>query len=226
MINAAGGTLVVTGSVSGAGGMLINASSDLVLRAGAASGTSITFGGTSADLTLDAPGSVASTLVSLAPSDVIDLVSLAASSASISGGDLIVSLTAGGTLAYTLANANTLDRISTASDGHGGTDVNVFGEAQAGAVTPATVNLGQQHASAVLTQAYTITNTAAFGASSENLDAVFGGVTGALTAAGSIAGLAPGASNSTALAGTLASTTAGLVSGTGTIDLYTDGTGR
>jgi hypothetical protein len=191
MINAAGGTLVVTGSVSGAGGMLINASSDLVLGAGAASGTSITFGGTSADLTLDAPGSVASTLVSLAPSDVIDLVSLAASSASISGGDLIVSLTAGGTLAYTLANANTLDRISTASDGHGGTDVNVFGEAQAGAITPATVNLGQQHASAVLTQAYTVTNTAAFGASSENLDAVFGGVTGALTAAGSIAGLAP-----------------------------------
>jgi hypothetical protein len=216
-------TLTLTGSLSGTGSVLIDADSTLILGAGAASGTSITFGGSLDVLVLDTASSVHSTLVSLAPSDTIDLAGLTATAATISGGNLIVTISGGSTETFALSGANTLDRAAIQSDGNGGTDIAIFAKATAGAIAPVTKNFGEAHAGAVLTQTYTIANTGAYGAYSEDLDAKAGPHSTLVTNSGSFTGLTPGSTNSTALHATLVTTNGGLISGAADVSLYTDG---
>ena len=225
LIDVTGTTLTIANSVTGTGGLLIGGGDELILGAGAASGNGITFGGSLAVLGLDAPASVLGTLVSLAPSDTIDLIGLAASSATITGGDLIVSLTAGGTLSYALSAANALDRLATHADGSGGTDITVFRQATAGTVAPASENFGQHHTGVALTQTYTIASTAAVNPYSENLDGSMGATTGGVMDSGSFTGLAPGAKNSTSLMASLVTSAGGLISGTALVNLESDGSG-
>ncbi len=224
LIKVTSSTLTLANSVSGAGSLLIAPSSELILGAGAASGTDITFGSASV-LGLDAPASVLSTLVSLAPSDTIDLIGLGASAATITGGDLIITLTAGGTLSYTLASANTLDRAAVHSDGSGGDDIVIYREATAGAIAPAAVNFGEKHTGSTLTQTYKIANTATVNPYSENLNGSMGAHSAGITDSGSFTGLAPGATNSTSLMASLVTSSGGLISGTATVNLQTDGSG-
>jgi hypothetical protein len=225
LIDALAGTLDLTSSLSGTGSLLIGSGDELILGSGVSAGERITFGSSLAVLGLGAPGAMLGTLVSLAPSDTIDLEGLAAKSASIAGNTLVVSLTAGGTIAYALATPNTLDRLVTQSDGKGGTDITAFREATASTVTPSPKNFGQAHTGAVLTQTYTISNTAVVNPYSENLDASMGAHSTTVKDSGSFTGLQAGHTNSTALHATLATTAGGLVSGTATVNLYTDGTG-
>ena len=222
VIIAAGGSLVLTGALAGAGGASIEAGADLTLGT-AATGGAITFAGTGGKLTLDAPASVDEQIVSLAPSDTIDLAGLTATSASIAGGNLLISLSAGGTLDYSLANPNPADRFALSSDGHGGTDITVYGDADP-EISPTTTNFGEQHAGALLTEFYTIGNENVFGAYQENLDAGFAGGTGGVTGSGSV-NISVQASNATAISATLSSATGGLISGTGTIGFDSDGNG-
>lgn len=221
-IVAAGGALVLTGALSGAGGLTIEAGADLTLGT-AATGGAITFAGTGGELTLDAPASVGEQLVSLAPSDTIDLAGLSATSAAIVGGNLLISLSTGATLDYGLADPNPADRFALSSDGHGGTDITVFGDAEP-EISPTTTNLGEQHAGAVLTQFYTIGNENVFGAYQENLDAGFAGGTGGVTGSGSV-NISVQASNATAVSATLSSAAGGLATGTGTINFDSEGSG-
>ena len=223
LISVTGSTLTVASAVSGTGSLLIGAGDELVLGAGAAAGNAITFGGSLSVLGLKAPGNVLGTLVSLSPSDTIDLIGSLASSATIIGSELFVTLSAGGTLAYALAAANPLDRAAVVSDGHGGTDITIFRDATASSVTPATVNFGQRHAGSALVETYTVTNSAVVDPYSEKLDGQMGAHTGSVSDSGSFTGLAPGATNKTSLTATLASSTAGVVSGTSVVNLETDG---
>ncbi len=225
LIDVTGSSLTLGAAVSGTGSLLIGAGDELILGAGAATGNSITFGGSLSVLGLDTPKSVLSTLVSLSPSDTIDLIGTLASSATIVGSELIVTLSAGGTIAYALAAANALDRAAAVSDGHGGTDITVFRDATASTVTPGSVNFGERHAGSVLVETYTVTNNAVVDPYSEKLDGSMGAHSGAVADSGSFTGLAPGATNKTSLMATLASTTAGVVSGTATVNLETDGSG-
>jgi hypothetical protein len=221
-VTGTGTTLAITGSLGGTGSVLIGAGDTLIIGAGPGP-AAITFGGSLTALTLDTPLSLTSTLTSLTAGDSIDLAGLAAKSATISGGDLIVSLTAGGTVSYALASPNALDRAAVHADGTGGSDVTIFRQAAAGAVSPTPVNFGQAHAGALLTETYTIANTQIADPYSENLDAAMGAHSAKVTDSGSFTGLAPGAANNSALRATLVTGTGGLISGTATVNLYTDG---
>jgi hypothetical protein len=215
-------TLAITGSLGGTGSVLIGAGDALIIGAGAGP-AAITFGGSLSALTLDTPLSLTSTLTSLTAGDTIDLAGLAAKSATISGGDLIVSLTAGGTVSYALASPNALDRAAVHGDGSGGSDITIFRQAAAGAIYPTPVNFGQAHAGAKLIETYTIGNTQIVDPYSENLDAAMGAHGAKVTDSGSFTGLAPGATNNSALKATLVTGTGGLITGTATVNLYTDG---
>jgi hypothetical protein len=91
-----------------------------------------------------------------------------------------------------------------------------------------TLALGQHHAGDTVTGYIVLSNSAAKGAYSEELDASFSGTTvthGTLTDGGTISLLAAGSTPATSLAVTLGTGAAGTVSGTATIALKSDGTG-
>ena len=94
-----------------------------------------------------------------------------------------------------------------------------------GSATPApTVALGNTRIGGTLGQTFTVRNTATAGAFSEDLNAAFGGSTGAATAAGSINGLVAGGVNGSAMSAALNTGSAGAKSGTVTLNYATAGT--
>ncbi len=218
-----GPTLTLADTLTGTGGALIDAGADLVLGAGAAGTAHISFGGSASVLTLDTPAAMLASLVSLAPSDTIDLVGDPATGATISGGKLIVSLTAGGTLAYNLTSPDPLDRAVTSSDGLGGTDVVIFRQATAGALTPTPIAFGEHHVGTALDTVLTLSNSVKADPYSENLDATMASHSTGIIDAGSFTGLIPGATNATSLSAGLNTATDGTRSGTATVNLFTDG---
>jgi hypothetical protein len=86
-------------------------------------------------------------------------------------------------------------------------------------------DFGQHHVGDTLTQALALSNTAAAGTSSENLDASFSATSGSLTGSGNVALLAAGATDTSDLTVGLNSAIAGAVTGGATLDLTSDGTG-
>ena len=76
----------------------------------------------------------------------------------------------------------------------------------------------------MVSQALTLSNTAAAGSFSEKLDGAFAAASGGITDAGSVSGIAAGAS-STALSVILNTATAGVISGAATVSLISDGAG-
>jgi len=113
-------------SISGTGILFIAPENTFALAASQES-SNISFGAGSPDfdtqLKLQAPRAYTGTLVGLAPGNAIDLEGLIASSATISGSDLLITLSAGGTLSYALSAASALAHATVASDGAGGTDI-------------------------------------------------------------------------------------------------------
>jgi hypothetical protein len=102
---------------------------------------------------------------------------------------------------------------------------NVFRLALASAHSPEPVNFGDRHVGAVVSQALSLTNTAANDGFSEKLNASLGGATGHATASGSFNQLNAGSTNNTSLLVGMDTSTVGVKSGTATITLASDGTG-
>ena len=104
--------------------------------------------------------------------------------------------------------------------------VNVSGtayNAAAGNAAPSpTVNLGNARVGGSLGQTFTVSNIAAPGTFSEDLNASFGVSTGQASGSGAVSGLLAGA-NSTAMAGSLSTASAGARTGTVTINYQTAG---
>lgn len=96
--------------------------------------------------------------------------------------------------------------------------------AAAGNATPSPVVVANQRVGGLQTAALTVTNTAAAGAFSEDLNASFGANTGAVANnGGNISGLLAGAGNNTALNVSVDTATAGAKSGTVTLNYQTAG---
>jgi hypothetical protein len=102
---------------------------------------------------------------------------------------------------------------------------NVYRMATASAHTPEPVNFGDRHVGAVVSQALSLTNTAANDSFSEKLNASLGGATGHATGSGSFNLLNAGSTNNANLLVGMDTSTVGVKSGTATITLASDGTG-
>jgi hypothetical protein len=224
LIDAAAGTLTLSGSVSGTGNVRIETGSVLEIATALGTAQTLTFNGAGATLKLDKPASVTKAMAGFGVGNSIDLAGVTVTGAGVTGSTLTV--TAGAT-SYTFAAAASLagDRAAFKSDGAGGSIVTLYAKAAAAAHTPEPVAFGNVHVGATATQALTITNTAPSGAYTEGLDASLTGVTTGFTTAGTIGGLAGGATNSTALTITETAANAGTFSGTATLGLTSDGTG-
>ncbi len=114
-VAASGGTLTLSKGATGAGGLQIAASSELVL--GAASAETVTFGGASAELALVAPTSFTGTLAGFAKTDSILLESTAATKAVLSGATLTVSLSGGSTEIFAVAGNTATVTLTVAAAG-------------------------------------------------------------------------------------------------------------
>ena len=101
----------------------------------------------------------------------------------------------------------------------------VYRLATAGAHTPYPVAFGNFHVGNTLSQALTIGNTAINDAFSEKLNASIAATSGSATASGSFTLLAPGSNNTASLLVGLNTSSAGVLGGTATITLTSDGTG-
>jgi len=95
--------------------------------------------------------------------------------------------------------------------------------AATGNATPAPVQLANQRINGNASAGLTVTNTAAAGAFSEDLNAAFGSSTGAASGSGSISGILAGASNAGAMTVAVDSSAAGARSGTVTLNYQTAG---
>jgi hypothetical protein len=225
LIEVSGTTLTLADPVSGTGSLLIQSNTELILDSSIAPTALITFGASLATLGLAEPFALPATLTGFGPSDTIDVFGTLASSARLAGTELFVTLSGGKTLSTALPGINPQDRVAINPDGNAGTDISLFRPASPGTIAPPTLNLGQFHTGQKIAKTFTVSNTAATGPYSENLDATITAQGAPITATGSITGLAAGSRNSTALQATLASANAGIEQGIIIISLATDGTG-
>jgi hypothetical protein len=127
--DAGGPALDFTSAVTGSGNFQINAGATLEFGSSVASGATVTFGGGTGELKLDAPGSFAATIAGFtgtqadaAHSDVIDIAGINETSANFhetyAGGMLTVT---DGTNTVELTFSNFTSSFKFASDGNGGT---------------------------------------------------------------------------------------------------------
>ncbi len=133
LIEAAGGTLALTGVVIGTGTLVVGAGATLSLAA-VGGGETISFAGASGVLAY-APMNFAGPIANFAAGDTIDLLSTAATAAAFSGKDIVVTLANGDKDELSTTTAQT-GSLTTASDGHGGTDITFAGSGMAHAVRP------------------------------------------------------------------------------------------
>jgi fibronectin-binding autotransporter adhesin len=124
VVEVASGTLDFTSRLYGTGVMKIDAGATLEADAGAVSTLTVTFDGAAATLALKTPKTFAATLSGFAAGDIIDLLAIKATGASVNGGDQLVIVNGVRTVASLQLSGNYAGAtFSTASDGHGGTSV-------------------------------------------------------------------------------------------------------
>ena len=90
VIEASGRTLTLQNAVKGKGGVQIDAKATLVLGGSTASGSTATFNGAGATLTLDKPASFASTTGGIGLDDTFDLVGVTANAAKVNASNQLV----------------------------------------------------------------------------------------------------------------------------------------
>jgi hypothetical protein len=133
VVEVATGSLDFASRLDGAGVLKIDPGATLEADAGAVSTLTVTFDGAAATLALASPKAFGATLVGFATGDVIDLLDLTATGASVNGDDQLVVVDGGKTVATLQLSGNYVGAtFVTSSDGHGGTDVvvqNVSGPA-------------------------------------------------------------------------------------------------
>jgi hypothetical protein len=224
-ITANGGLLDITGAITGAGKLVIDAAATLEL--GGTSAEAVDFAGAGAltILKLETPTSYTGTLSVPTGGAVIDIADTTVNSATLSGTNLLVTLAGGTVLDYHLAATLAGGVITVTPDGGTGSDITFYQQAAASAASPNPVNFGEAHVGTALSQFLTIANTRAAGGYSEGLDVSFSGTSSDITDSGAISLLAGGATNSSSLKVTLASGASGSFGGDAVITLSSDGTG-
>lgn len=231
LIEANAGTLKLSGAITGAGALQIDAGATLELGSSAADQEGATFTGANGTLIIDTPSAYSGVIGGFGANETIDLKNLAATSAMLSGTTITVTLSAGGTQSYTLAaplSGGLL--VGASSDGNGGTLLTAFHNSPAaGTVAPlasgnntaTTIDFGNTRVGSNLEEELQVTNTAAGPA--QALDADIAGTTGAVSASGTISLLSAGQTDQTSLQVTLDSSTAGIQTGSVTVGLSSDG---
>jgi hypothetical protein len=133
VVEVATGSLDFASRLYGTGVLKIDADATLEADAGSVSTLTVAFDGAAATLALTDPKAFGATLRGFAAGDVIDLLNLTATGAKINGGDQLVVVDRGKTVATLQLSGNYGGAtFVTSSDGHGGTDVlvrNVSGPA-------------------------------------------------------------------------------------------------
>jgi hypothetical protein len=117
------GTLVIDGPLSGGGALQIDAASTLQLTSGTSE--AVSFIGADGGLILEAPALFTGLLGGIAAGDSIGLAGETASSASLSGASLLVTLTNHSVLDYTLASALPMEGVSV-SNGSSGAELTFY----------------------------------------------------------------------------------------------------
>jgi hypothetical protein len=123
-IEAASGTLALTNAVSGTGSMTVDAGATLEITGSAAASLAMIFNGAGATLALATPSDFAATISGFAASDMLDLLKLKATGATVNAHDQLV-ITDGTTVIATLQLSGNYAGYSftTGADGRGGTDI-------------------------------------------------------------------------------------------------------
>ena len=162
-------------------------------------------------------------MVGLGAGDRIDLAGVTLTTAATSGDALI--LTAG-TTAYTVTSSVSLANDHAMMQAVGSdTIVTLYAEAVAAPHAPEPVTFSNAHVGSAASQTLTVINSATPTGFAEGLDAGLSGATGGFITGGTIIGLAAGAADATPLSILENTGTAGVVSGTATLNLQSDGTG-
>ena len=222
IIEAASGTLLVTGSIAGTGALQVDAGATLELSAGVAATQTAVFSGQGGVLKFDSAPIVLATVAGYTAWDVINLGTLVAASAAISGAKLSIGLSSGSSVSYTLSAPGANERVGISADGH---TLTAYCEAIASTHSPEPVSFGNHHVGDLVSITESLSNIASADGFSEKLDATFTGATTGVTTAGSITGLAAGNTDSTDLSVGLNTSVAGTVAGSAVINLATDGIG-
>ncbi len=125
-IVAASRTLDLTQAISGNGGLQVNARAILKVEASASASLTSTFNGVGGTLKLGDAADFAATIAGFAAGDTIDLLGLAADSATLQAGDQLVVKNGGQTIAtLQLSGDYGGAAFAVASDGHGGSNITV-----------------------------------------------------------------------------------------------------
>ena len=221
-----GGSLIVTGAITGTGSAALVENGGYLEFDGADS-QGATFGGAASTLALAAPAQFGGLIGGLALGDELDFISLGVTSGFVQSSILTITLSAGGTLTFNVAGNIGGDIFAVTGDGSNGTLLTLeqasFGLASATIDGPTTINLGNARSGGTLATSLGITNSGL--APAESLDASIGGMTGDATASGTISLLADGATDSHDITVGLGTGTAGAVGGTVTLAFASDGAG-
>ncbi len=127
-IEALGGRLILAGSIANAGLLEVGTSAALELS-GAESGAAVSFAGTNAELVLDDVAAGISGIANMSGSDVVDLVGVATSLVSYSGGTVSVLDTLGNAVtAFAVQSVSGQPAVSIVSDNAGGSLLTLGGE--------------------------------------------------------------------------------------------------
>ena len=126
-IDASGGTLSISQSVTGTGAAEIENSATLSFGANVSSGQTVTFEGAAGTLALGNASGFAGTIAGFAPGNAIDLINTKASAVTYNAGADTLTVKNNGTVIATLhfSGSYTGDTFGLASDGNGGTDITV-----------------------------------------------------------------------------------------------------
>jgi hypothetical protein len=147
LVEAIGGTLRLTAAVGGTGGLKVGDGAVLVAAGGVAQTITTTFASGNGTFALANAGRATHSLAGFIFGDVIDLMGLIATSATLGAGGALV-LTNGGTevASFSLQGSYGGDQFNVASDGAGGTDLTVSpSAARTGPFVAAMAGIGSSH---------------------------------------------------------------------------------
>jgi hypothetical protein len=225
VIDAAGGLLTVDGGLTGSGSLQIETGSTLELTG--AVGQAVTFNGIDATLLQDPSAAFTGALENFGAGDTIDLGGVTLSAASIGNNQLIGTLAAGGTIAFSAPGIDAGLKLVLGSDASGASTISLLPSAVSAVPTIISalgpnngIALPQVHVGASDQRTLTIANTAT--APADGLTVGIGATTGDADGSGSITSLAPGGSSSAITVG-VNDSSAGAKSGTVSLVYDSDG---
>jgi hypothetical protein len=192
LVTATGGTLDISGAVTGEGRLDIAAGAELEVGGAVAAGQTVSFGGAVGVLKLDDPANFKGTITGLVSGDTIDLADVAVTGFSVSPTSLLVD-TAGGPISFALSGDLNGLSFSPTVDGASGTNLTLGASSELAVPSLSAASplvLGDKQVNKLDEYVLGVTNAAGAGAGS--LDVSVASATGGLQTVGSIGQLAPG----------------------------------